>query len=120
MRRPVVRAVIEEAAFQRAFARLVRLGPLMEVLLTERLRQIKAELLQSGGLPDGFYPHPDLDGSYVVERQGVRVRYYVMPIRQHGWLERLRQKLMSAPNVVDVRVRLQGLDWPGVERLAGS
>jgi hypothetical protein len=104
MPRPVVRAVIEEPAFQRAVARLVRLGPLMEVLLTERLRQIKAELAQSGGTPDGFYPHPDLDGSYFVERHGLRVRYYVMPIRQRGWLERLRRRLTSAPNTVDVRV----------------
>jgi hypothetical protein len=56
----------------------------------------------------------------ILERSGLRLRYYVTKPKREPWVARILRRLRSDSPTMRVRVRLQGLDWPGVERLAGS
>jgi hypothetical protein len=116
----VVTEVVEGRRFQLAFARLVRLGPLMDAALRAHVERMKAELVEHGARPPGAVPHPDRDGSMILELAGLRLRYYVTKPKREAWVARVLRGLRSHSSGVRVRVRQQGLDWPGVERLAGS
>jgi hypothetical protein len=103
-----------------AYDRLIRIGPpFMEVLLRVRIGRLREELTTSGAAPPDVTPHPDLDGSYVIEREGLRVRYYVTRAARANWLGRLFGRRVSE-DAVPVCVRLQALDWPDAERLIGG
>jgi hypothetical protein len=85
--RYVVTEFREGARFRIAYDRLVRIGPpFMEVILRVRIAQIREELTIHSAVPPDATPHPDLDGSYVIEREGLRVRYYVTRAAPAGWL----------------------------------
>jgi len=117
MPRFVVSEIVEETRFRQDFDRLLQAGPLVTALLAVKVQRMKDELLASHGTPVGVRPHPELNGSYVMEREGLHIRYFILPHRRRGWLNRRLAKLRTDPNTREVRIRLQGLDWPGIERL---
>jgi hypothetical protein len=80
----VVTEFIEEPPFQLAFARLARLGPLMDTALRAHIASMKAELTEHGAQPPGAVPHPDRDGSRIVVRAGLRLRYFVTKPRRQS------------------------------------
>jgi len=116
----IVTEFIEEPPFQLAFARLARLGPLMDTALRAHIESMKVELIEHRAQPPGAVPHPHGDGSRILVRSGLRLRYFVTKPRRQSWLTRAARRLRGDSSIMRVRVRLHGLDWPGVERLAGS
>jgi hypothetical protein len=116
--RYVVTEIREGARFRMAYDRLVRIGPpYMDAILRARVGQVREELTAHGAAPPDVTPHPDLDGSYVIEREGLRVRYYVTRAPRASWLDRLFRRRISTEGATPVRVWLQALDWPDAERL---
>jgi hypothetical protein len=120
VRQFIITEIVEEAAFRVAFDRLVRAGPLMEPILRTRIESIKESLIEFNGTPPGYFPHADFDGSYVVTREGIRVRYYMTPALPQNWFSRTIDRLRRTAKLKRVRIRLQRVEWPGYERLAGS
>jgi hypothetical protein len=101
-----------------AYDRLVRIGPpYMEAILRARVGQVREELAAHGAAPPDVTSHPDLDGSYVIEREGLRVRYYVTQAAPAGWLSRFFDRRSPSKDEIAVVVWMQALDWPDAERL---
>ena len=121
MPRYVVTEFVEQHRFVEGRERLIRIGPsITRVILTERLNRMKEEIRQHDAIPPGLMTHPDLDGSYVLEREGMRVRYYVTPSARPGRLRRWLGRLSGSADVQPVRIRLLAIDWPVVEHWSGS
>lgn len=114
-----VTAILEEPRFRLGFDRLARAGPLVDATLSERVDRMKQELLSCGGVPPGVFAHSDLDGSYVLAREDIQIRYYVMPSPPESWFRRTFGRVKRT-TALRVRIRLQSIEWPGHERLAGS
>ncbi len=114
----VVTEVIEEPRFQAGFDRLSNLGPLMRAILTEKVQRLKAELIEHRAVPLGVFPDPQLDGSYMVEREGLRVRYYVTAAAPQVGLADSCNGFRDVPRNVDFAsgsrawIGLESSGWP--------